>query len=98
MKVMKFFTSLILSTSLLQAAPIQIYFEENSMDAIMIKSILIADYSIPEDLIELSEAGECGRVKQKGKLSLCLKNNGDLLVVSVDRNFINESLSVFRAQ
>lgn len=78
------------------ASPIFIHHEGNPIEAQMIKDILMKDYQIPEELISVTRK-ECAEIKETGKLNLCLKNNGDLLVVSVDRNFINESLKVFQA-
>ncbi len=93
---MKYVISLFISLSVC-ASPIHLYYETNSMEANMLKDILINDYQIPEELISLKGIRECDEVKGGGKLDLCLKNNGDLLMVSVDRNFVNESLKVFKA-
>lgn len=79
------------------ASPIQVYFETDAIEAKMLKDILINDYQIPDELIALKKIKECEGIKTNGRLELCLKNNGDLLLVSVDRNFINESLKVFQA-
>lgn len=79
------------------ASPIQVYFEADAIEAKMLKDILINDYQIPDELIALKKIKECEGIKTNGRLELCLKNNGDLLLVSVDRNFINESLKVFQA-
>lgn len=79
------------------ASPIQLFHEGDSTEALMYKEILINDYLIPEDLIRVRGTRECEKIKPIGKLDLCLKNNGDLYMVSVDREFINESLKVFRA-
>jgi hypothetical protein len=65
-------------------------------DAKIYKTILENDYSIPSELIQVEQIRKCEEVKKKGKLDLCLKNNGDLLVVSVNREFINDSLKVFQ--
>ena len=93
---MKFVISFLFCTNL-YAAPIQVYYETDSHEAKMLKDILVSDYQIPDELISLKKIKECDGIKTSGKLELCLKNNGDLLVVSVDRNFINESLKVFQA-
>ncbi len=96
---MKFSISLwllILTTTAATAAPIKIFYEEESLRAGWVKDIFVTTYQIPEDLIELKKVDSCGRLKDKGKLDLCLNNNGDLLVVSVDRGFIFESLTIFR--
>lgn len=79
------------------AGPIMIYHEENQESADQIREVLIREYQIPEDLIELKKVRECAVLKDKGVLDLCLKNNVDLDVVSVDRGFVNESLKIFRA-
>lgn len=93
---MKFVISFLFFASA-YASPIQVYFESDSTQAKMLKDILITDYQIPEELITMKKIKECEGIKTSGKLELCLKNNGDLLVVSVDRHFINESLKVFQA-
>lgn len=79
------------------ASPIHLFYEGDVNEAYMLRDILIKDYQIPDELISIRGTKECGDIKESGKLDLCLKNNGDLLVVSVDRNFINESLKVFQA-
>jgi len=95
---MKFVTSLaLLLTFNASASPIKIYYEEDSTRAGWVKDIFKETYSIPEDLISLSKVTNCGVLKGRGKLDLCLKNNGDLLVVSVDRGFVNDSLKIFKA-
>lgn len=93
---MKYVISFFFATSAF-ASPIHVYFEDKQQEANMYKEILIKDYQIPEELILVKKISECEEVKAKGKLDLCLKNNGDLLMVSVDREFINESLKVFQA-
>ncbi len=93
---MKFVISLLLSTSAF-ASPINVYFEGDSTEAKMYREILMSDYKIPEELILVKSIKDCEAWKGEGKLDLCLKNNGDLLLVSVDRGFINESLKVFQA-
>ena len=79
------------------ASPIHLFYEGDMGEAQMLKDILMKDYQIPEELISLKGTRGCDEIKENGKLDLCLKNNGDLIVVSVDRNFINESLKVFQA-
>ena len=93
---MKFVISLLITTSAL-ASPIHVFFENEKSEAEIYKSILMKDYMIPEDLIVLKETNKCEGLRPAGKLDLCLKNNGDLYMVSVDREFINESLKVFMA-
>ena len=79
------------------AAPIHVYYEIEPSRAQSVKDIFTDQYLVPEDLIDLKEVPLCENLKSRGKLDLCLKNNGDLIVVSVDRGFINESLKIFRA-
>jgi hypothetical protein len=79
------------------ASPIHLYHETNLVEAEMLRTILMSDYQIPEELILIRETRDCDGIREKGKLDLCLKNNGDLVVVSVDKEFVNESLKVFRA-
>lgn len=93
---MKYVISLFLSLSL-HASPIYLFHEDNLADAQIYKEIMIRDYYIPEELISLMKSQNCEDQKSVGKLDLCLKNNGDLYVVSVDRGFINESLKIFQA-
>lgn len=95
---MKFVISLILMmTTSAHANPIQIFYEEDSEAAIAVKGVLTQTYQIPEELISLMPVSKCEGVQRKGKLDLCLKNNGELLIVSVDRGFISESLKIFNA-
>ncbi len=95
---MKFVISLILLTAAPAfASPIRIYHEREEGRAQSVRDIFLQQYFIPEDLIAMMEVSECEGLKGQGKLDLCLKNNGDLLVVSVDRGFIHESLKIFQA-
>lgn len=92
--VISFLTLLPLNIS---ASPIHVYHEANSANPGLYRDLLTTEYQIPEDLIAMKPTSNCEGLKGGGKLDLCLKNNGDLLVVSVDRSFVNESLKVFRA-
>ena len=96
---MKFAISLLLVLSSLSAlgSPIQIYYESDPLKAEEVKNIFTNSYKIPDELIELSETMKCDELRGRGKLNLCINNNGDLIVVSVDRGFISESLKIFRA-
>jgi hypothetical protein len=97
---MKFIISLsLLFLSLrMNANPIHVFHESKPDEAVIVRDIFRDQYAIPEDLIGLESVMNCEGLKKKGKLDLCLKNNGDLIVVSVDKNFISESLKVFWAQ
>lgn len=79
------------------ASPIQVFHEQNPEKAQMVKEIFTGGYRIPEELIAIKPVGSCGRLSRRGKLDLCLKSNGDLIVVSVDRGFVSESLKIFQA-
>lgn len=94
---MKFFISYLITFSC-WASPINIFHEGPINEAEALKSILTLDYQVPEELIHLNRIDICETMKPIGKLDMCLKNNGDLYMVSVDREFIDESLKVFRAQ
>lgn len=96
---MKFVTSVLSCclTATAIASPIQVHYETEPSRATLVKEIFTTTYSIPEDLIGLKKVESCDAVTELGKLDLCLKNNGDLLVVSVDREFISESLKIFQA-
>ncbi len=94
---MKFLISILLTLEVALAAPINISYEGEREDAQIYLKIFEEDYLIPRELIGLIPAEDCGKVKVQGKIDLCINDNGDLLVVSVDRAFIEESLKVFRA-
>ncbi len=94
---MKFVTSLFFLSLGVHASPIRIYHESEEGRARIVREIFLQQYFIPEDLIAMENVNDCGDLKGQGKLDLCLKNNGDLLVVSVDRGFIYESLKIFQA-
>lgn len=84
-------------TAKIFASPIQIFYEDRPSQAQIVKDIFTNNYSIPEELISLEEVKSCEGLRNKGKLDVCLNNNGDLLVVSADRGFISESLKIFQA-
>lgn len=96
---MKFIISLALFGFFQNAfsAPIQIFYEMEPARAKIVRSIFTQTYHIPEELIALVRTGDCEELKVKGMLDLCLKNNGDLLVVSVEKGFVSESLKIFYA-
>lgn len=94
---MKFVISSLFFSLNLLAAPINILHEKNPEEAGIYRKILMDDYRIPEELILVRATQDCEQVKENGHLDLCLKNNGDLRLVSVDREFINESLKVFQS-
>lgn len=77
------------------AAPIKIFHEKVPGRANIVKDIFTQQYKVPEDLIEKKETQDCENLKSAGNLDLCLKKNGDLLVVSVNRRFVSESLKIF---
>ncbi len=93
---MKYVISFFITMNVM-ASPIHVYHEMELTRAQSVKDIFTSEYQVPDDLIALKEVPACDELKVKGKLDLCLKKNGDLLVVSVDRGFINESLKIFRA-
>ncbi len=97
---MKFVTSILalmfVSTNVC-ASPIKIFFERDIAQAETVKEIFTTTYQIPEELISLKQVVSCAGLREKGRLDLCLNDNGDLLVVSVDSGFISESLKIFRA-
>lgn len=93
---MKFVISLLVSLNV-YASPIHLFHEGDYQDAAIYRDILINEYLVPDDLIVIRKSERCELMRPAGKLDLCLKNNGDLYMVSVDREFINESLKVFRA-
>lgn len=93
---MKFVISFFLCASAI-ANPIRIYHEGDPVFALHLKEALKKDYKIPEDLVDIKTVSACDDLNLKGKLDLCLKSNGDLIEVSVHREFVSESLSIFKA-
>lgn len=98
---MKFIFSLVLLVAAAQvsASPIVIFYEasEGLEYANHMRKYLENKHHIPAMLISLKMIhGDCEEVKSFGKLSICTKNNGDLKVVSADKNFISETLIVFQ--
>ncbi len=96
---MKFITSLLAITLTLScfAAPIRIYHENHYATADEMRKIFTKTYKIPEDLLEIINTRSCNELSQRGKLDVCINDNGDLLVVSVDKRFISETLKIFQA-
>jgi hypothetical protein len=94
---MKFVISFLLLIGHLQAAPINIFHEAIPSKAEIVKGIFSETYKIPEDLMSMGEVQICEEIKSRGKLDVCLKKNGDLYVVSVDKGFVHESLKIFSA-
>jgi hypothetical protein len=97
MKFVISFIALVTIASNAMATPIKVFYEEEPSRAQIVKDIFIGTYQIPEDLISLGEVTNCDELDERGKLDLCLKKNGDLLIVSVDRSFVSESLKIFQA-
>jgi hypothetical protein len=94
---MKYVISLMLCWSgLVLARPIRIFYEGEIQLAQKLSDELAQVYLIPRELMSVKWARECGDLPRNGKLDLCIKNNGDLEVVSVDQFFI-ESIRIFRA-
>ena len=79
------------------ASPIRIFHEDQPDRAEIVRGIFLQGYQIPEDLMLVRGVVKCEELRGRGKLDLCLKNNGDLLVVSVDKGFIHESLKIFQS-
>lgn len=92
---MKYVISFLITTSVF-GSPIRIFHEKSPRFALKLKQTLTEQYSIPEDLMVIHQISECGGLNERGKLDLCLKNNGDLLLVSIDHEFVTESLRIFR--
>jgi len=95
---MKFVISIIaiMASMAIHSEPIRIFYEEDSHNAEVVREIFIENYQIPTELFTLSKTSDCDRTKGNNKLDLCLKNNGDLIVVSVDRRFISDTLRIFQ--
>jgi hypothetical protein len=92
---MKFVISLLLISSVARANPIHIFHENNLELTLALVETLEKEYRIPSGLISIS-GGKCQESHRRGKLDMCINDNGDLNVVSVDKNFI-ESIRIFRA-
>lgn len=98
---MKFIFSLfiLVTSQALLASPIVVFYEspEGQEYANHVRDYFEKKHQIPGMLISMKMTrGDCEEVKSFEKLSVCTKNNGDLRVVSVDKNFINETLIVFQ--
>lgn len=93
---MKYVISLFWCSCVL-GSPIHVFHEEELERANSVKDIFVNEYQIPEDLIGLKVTSDCETLRGKGKLDVCINKNGDLLVVSVDKSFVNESLKIFTA-
>ncbi|HXH74789.1 MAG TPA: hypothetical protein VNJ08_07470 [Bacteriovoracaceae bacterium] len=93
---MKYVISLLITMNA-WATPIRVFHEGEARYAEGIKTTMKFEYSLPDDLIHIEQVKSCSELVVRGKLDLCLKSNGDLLVVSVDREFVSESLKIFRA-
>ena len=95
---MKFVISLLFLTHSLKAlalTPINIFYEGTKEEVLTFKKIMTDEYLIPEELMELHPTKNCNLAESLGKLDLCLKENGDLHMVSVDKQFITKSLKIF---
>lgn len=92
---MKYVISLLLTTTV-YANPVRIFYEGGPQFAEKIREYLVQQYFIPQDLIGTMRVTECEGLIERGKLDLCLKTNGDLLLVSIDHDFVSESLIIFR--
>jgi hypothetical protein len=82
----------------LMASPIYLSHENNEEEAKIYKKLLLKKYGVPNELISMKKIKICEDVKSMGKLSLCIKKNGDLYWVSVDDQFVNKSLKIFQGQ
>lgn len=94
---MKFVISLIFICQPVLASPIHLYYETECKTVQSFRDHMTKEYQIPDELITVKIIQKCEDLRAVGKLDLCLKNNGDLFLVSADRDFINESLKVFQA-
>ena len=78
-------------------SPIVISYEDSEEEALVYDELLKKKYNIPKDLIRLKEVRDCSEVKTEGKLCFCIKKEGDIVVVSIDQLFVDESLQVFKS-
>lgn len=92
---MKFIISFLIPLNVL-GHPINLLYEGQLKEIKMYAEILSKDYQIPEEIISFHQTENCEAVIAKGKMDICLNKNGDLLVVSADKEFINNSLKAFR--
>ncbi len=89
---------ILLSMASAHASPITVYYEtpEGQEYANHVRKYLEKEHHIPGMLITMKMTlKNCEELKSFEKLSVCSKNNGDLKVVSADKIFINETLTVF---
>lgn len=94
---MKFAISFLFLIGHVTASPIDLSHEAQQEGIKALKVILIKTYKIPENLIGVRDVRSCESVQPNGEMSLCLKKNGDLITVSVNPRFIQESLKIFQA-
>jgi hypothetical protein len=92
---MKFVISSLIILSTAYANPIRIFHENNLALTLELVETMQKEYLIPAALISISQ-GKCSWQHNRGKLDLCINENGDLELVSVDKNFI-ESIRIFQA-
>lgn len=93
---MKYIISAILFLNFgLKAHPIHLHYEGDTEEANIYKVIMSTEYGIPNELISMKKVKECSTENGMGKLHICVKKNGDLVWISVDDHFVNESLKIF---
>ncbi len=98
MLVMKLFFSLFFLSSLVSASEfVLISYQKNLDEAYFYKDILIKEYNVPEDFIEVElNEYDCKQVEKKARLHLCIDQSENLNIVFADLRFIKETLATFR--
>ena len=92
---MKFLFSLCFFSNLVFGQMIRIHsFHEKN--AIWAKEILMAQYQIPEDVIEINMIKECAEIqKDKKKWEICLAESGEMIFLATPKNVI-QTLKTFK--
>jgi hypothetical protein len=95
---MKLFFSLVFSINIcFGSSLVLVQYESESTDAEYYKSVLMNEYNIPEEFIVLYMIDKkCEEAVKKSRLQFCISSSGNLIIVSADERFINETLRTFK--
>ena len=94
---MKFiFNLLLLFCFSAKANVINIYHEKNLNKAKIVKKIFFTKYSIPENLILITESN-CDNLVDKRFLNLCITKKGKLITLPSHISFLKKSLKAFQS-
>lgn len=88
---------LLLQSPNVRADIIRISFDAQNRElAQRVQEQMEREFFIPKDFVSMQERMEpCEKSRESLQWHLCINKNGDLMEVSVDRTFKNETLKVF---